>query len=256
MGFSDFIKSVLVGFPWGEVYPTREVAPVPPAFDGRTAALTTLATYLSELTFFRQNKPGEPMIAFQVPRERIYVEFPDDEAETRLLPAIALISAGEGNYNALGLALTEIDEASRDKYGRNTALVPMSNYVENITIEVLCKTKQERRALREGMQAALNPSEAMAGIRFRMPDYFDQVCTFVVNSSTMDESEMSMKQRYSLKMNIELSFVEVRLVNVSPLEPVITSFVDQDPDDPTAVLELETDHVDLVGEEVAEQDPP
>lgn len=248
MSFTDRILNLIVGIPWGETSSGR-AAPPPPANDGRTAALNVLADFISELTFYRRGDDNKPTIAFQLPRDRIFVEAPDAEQEYRELPAMALVASGEANYNSLGLG-SSVDEDTYGKYAPATALTAQSDYREIVFIDILCKTKQERRAIREGLVHAMNPTEFMYGLRLRMPDYFNQVATYSLNtSSTIDDALEAAKNRRSLRVSFELSFVEVRLV---PFERLVPQFrLDVDTDE----FEEEEAHVDVVGEE-AEDDLP
>ncbi len=252
-GFSDFIKSVLVGLPWGAVYPPKP-APPPPAIDGRTAGLRILAQFISELVFYREDEPGKPPIAFQVPIERIHIEWPDSDDATRELPVIALISGGQIDYQFLGLGAS-IDEDSRDVHGKNTVLQAQSDNVETLWIDVLCKSKQERRAIREGLTIALNPTELMQGIRFLMPDYYNQMVTFEMWGTTLIEGEDSVKNRRAMRIEVHSVYTAVVLINIEPLTPVMSIAVDTEDGVTEIVLDVPPQEPDRVALEGAEGEP-
>lgn len=250
--FSAFITKVLVGLPWGEVYPDKP-APPPPALDGRTAGLRILARYISELTFFRENKPGEDAIPFKIALDNIHIEWPDDaDIVNAKLPIIALISGGDIDYQFVGMG-NWVDESTRDVHGRNTVLQVQNENVEPIFIEVLCATKQQRAALREGLVNALSPTEFMAGIRFKMPDFYNQTATFSLQRGTVVEGEDSVRNRRALRLVVEFSYLDVVLVNCEPLTPQITTFVDTT--DGTDEIDLDLQEPDRVALEGAEGQP-
>lgn len=251
MGFSDFIRKVLVGFAWGEVYPGKP-APPPTAVDGRTAALRVLRRYLSELTFYRENKSGAAMIGFSIPLKDIHIEWPDSVDIERELPVMALISGGPIDYQFVGMG-NWVDESTRDVHGKNTVLQVQNENVETIFIEVLCASKQERRALREGIVNALSPTELMAGIRFKVPDYYNQTATFSVQKGTIVEDGDSVKNRRALRIEVEMSYLGVVLVNTLPLTPVTTLFVDTE--DGATVIDLDPEDPDRVALEGAAGEP-
>lgn len=236
MSFSTFVRKLLVGTPWGEVFP-RKIAPIPPATDARTAALRILRRYISELTFLRENKEGQPSIPIRIPAERIHIEWPDEENETGSLPAVAFISGSAAEYQPVGLACW-IDEDSWNKFGRNTGLNVSSNVVETVNIEILASTKHERRAIAEGIKTALLPTEFMYGLRFKVPDYYDQVVTFSVQRKTIVEVEDSAKGRRLARIEVEMSFYDVQLINVVPMIPEIMVLTDHDPEAPLTRIEL------------------
>ncbi len=234
--FSDFIAKVLVGQPWGQVYPPRPMTPAANAADGRTAALRILARYLSELTFYRAGDKMTDLIPVQIPLDRIFVEMPDNEVDRTLFPAIALLSAGDVDEETVGLG-SWIDEASYNKYGRNTVLQVNGQFTEDIAIDVLCKTKQERRAIRVGINNALNPTEFMAGIRFRMPDYYDQVVTISPSRITLDESmDAAIQGKRGMRIIVSMTYLDVQLVAANPMIPLVNTAVDVEEDNVTPIV--------------------
>ncbi len=252
MAFSDLIRSLLVGTPWGETFPPRP-APPPPARDGRTAALETLRLFLSELTFYRRGDKNATLIPFSVDIDRIFVEWPDHEEQNgKEMPRVALISGGPVDYQSVGLG-SWIDERTIDQFGRNTAIQVQSQYVETIFVDMICATKQERRAMLNGIVTALNPTELMYGIRFKMPDYYNEVVTFAVEKATINEDEDSTKGRRTARIELTMYFHQVALVNAEPLRPAVTVLTDFDPDAPDgeAVLYVPEGEEDLNAADIA-----
>lgn len=246
--FSDFIRNLLVGEPFGEVYPPR-AAPPPPALDGRTAALKILRRYLSELTFNRPgDKPGE-WIGFQIPEKRIFIEWPDHEDEIKDLPIIGLISGGPFQLESVGMG-SWIYENTWDK-SKRTALQVQSNYVETLFVDVLTATKQQRRAMLQGIITALSPTEFMYGIRFRMPEYYDEVVTFSPQQGTIIEEEDGARGRRMARIEVQMYFHILAEVPVEPMTPEITTLVDFNPDDPGSPdkIALDVTDTDPVGDE-------
>ncbi len=236
--FSKEVRDVLWGDPFGEVYPKRE-PPRSPVYDGRTAALRILKLYFQELTFYRpggrdartgeQNAP----IAFQVPERDIHVEWPDDEEDLKL-PALALLAQAPADYDAIGMT-NYVQEETRDKYSPGTVLIWMSEAVEKFVVEVWAETKQQRRSIKAGLEQALSPLQQMAGLRFRMPDYYDQLVCFALETSEIVDDEQATFLRRKARLVIEMRFNVVALVNVSELDPRMVATVDADDDTGVAV---------------------
>lgn len=239
---SKFIKGVMQGRPWGDVEPPL---PSPPGMhiDGRTAALRILRRYMSELTFFRSgdritdataeaDEVYGPPVAFRVPEKNIHIEHPDNVDQMEL-PAIVVIP-GQGTYESLGLG-TVIDESTRDRFAPDTAVLLTSEYRETIQLEVWGAGKAERRAVIIGLETALTPTEFMAGVRFRMPAYFDQLVLFSLGGRRIVEEDAGRNRRRAL-LDVEMSLNVCSLVNVVDLKPIILTEVT---DDPKAFVEVE-----------------
>lgn len=229
--FSDEIRKVLFGDPFGEVWPPKPNPPSPP-LDGRTAALRLLKKYFSELVFYRTG-PVDPVrgqrlepIRFQVPERDIHVEWPDAVEDDRL-PAIALLSEDRANYDSIGLT-NYVDEASRDKYAPDTFLIWMYEYQETFLAELWCETKAQRRALIAGIEQAMSPLQQMAGIRFRMADYFDQLVCFELQNRELVDDDFAVKNRRRARLRILMRFNVVALVNAVDFQPVVEVQVDVD----------------------------
>jgi hypothetical protein len=230
MKLTKEVRDVLWGNPFGEVYPRRPT-PIPPVYDGRTAALRILRKYISELTFYR---PGgkdvignqKDPIAFSIAERDIHVERPDDEEEMRL-PALALLAKTNGDYEAIGMT-SVVEEDSFEKYAPGTVLIWMSEYSENFDIEIWAETKQQRRAITLGLEQALSPIEQMAGIRFLMPDYYEQLVCFELQTREVIEDDTDLLVRRKAKMEVQMRFNVVALVPVNLLEPAVDVLVDAD----------------------------
>ncbi len=200
--------------------------------DGRTAALRTLARYVSELTFYRSGEllavptaTAEavygPPIPFAIPREQFYEEQPDNPEELTL-PCITVI-AGDASYNPIGMTTFVIEE-SRDQYGLGTVLQWQSSYDETIVLEIAAQSKAERRAIKVGLEQALVPTEQLYGLRFAMPDYFGQLVTFSLDKFKLKE-EMSGQNRRKSHMTLAMHLTVVALVDAVTLRPVVSTSV-------------------------------
>jgi hypothetical protein len=216
---------LIQGTPFGAVYPARAAAEFP-AIDGRTAGLRVLRRYISELTFHRPGDAGSPrLIPFRIPLDDIHVEQPDNvvnllkETKPGGTNAAVVFVPGAGQYLPVGLS-TFLEEETRDKFGKDTALQVQSEYQENVTLECWATDKPTRRAMVAGLEAALVPTEQMYGIRFRMPDYFDQPVCFSLDSGMRPDDPDTVRNRRWAHMIVEMRFDVVRLVNVETLRPV------------------------------------
>lgn len=220
------LKRLLVGEPWGSVFPPR---PAPPgqSLDGRTAALEVLRDYVCDLRFFRQGAPGAPPIPFQVRPENFHVEWPDNEDDLNS-PSIAVIPA-QAKYDPIGLT-NYVDEDSLDVFGRGTVLQAVDEYQEQIKLEVHASHVSERRALLAGLETAFQPTEFMAGVRFKMPSYFGQIVTFGLLTRELVEGPDSAKNRRKATVTLDMRFVVVSLQNVAKMTPHVRLDVDSDAD--------------------------
>ncbi len=230
--FSKEVRAVLWGDPFGEVYPRREPPP-PPIYDGRTAALRILKKYFSELTFYRaggKDEVGEtkPPIAYQVPWRDIHVEWPDDEDELHL-PALAFLAQGPGEYDAIGMT-GFVEEDTKDVYSPGTVLTWLNEYVEKFVVEIWAETKAQRRSMIAGIEQALSPLQQMSGIRFRMPDYYEQLVCFSLETREIVDDEQATFLRRRARLVVQMRFNVVALVNCVDMTPVSTLRVDVDED--------------------------
>lgn len=240
--FSEFIKKAFQGTPFGNVYPAKEL-PIPSTIDGRTAALRLLRRYISELTFYRTGPLvseatastdrvyGAP-IAFRIKEENIFIEAADKEVELSL-PTIA-IDPGKGIYNPIGLTAWN-DPDTQDVYGKGTIVTWMSEYQETLTIEISASNRAERRALVLGLEQALNPTEQMSALRFKMDAYYGQLCAFSLNAREFDDSE-AMDGRRKARLEVDLTFTQCALVNYTEMNPMLGIIVTEDP---SVVVETE-----------------
>lgn len=234
MSLSQRVLDLIVGQPFGEVSPPR-VDPIQPAHDARTAALKVLKLYLSELTFYRAGDIGGAPIPFQVPPDHIKTE-PVDSVDDAQMPAITFVP-GDGTSEALGLG-AYLEETSKDVYAPGTAVQWQSEYAETFTIEIVCATRAQRRAVVAGVVRAMSPTEFMYGIRFRMPDYFDQLVVFVINRRSLSRDYgSSMKRRHIAEIQVEMKLTEVSLQNVVEVQPR----VDVDVKSPGSAFDPATD---------------
>jgi hypothetical protein len=234
---SKFLQKVLFGTPWGTTYPARENPP-PPAYDGRTVALRLLRRFITELTFYRANAEGQPPIPFQIAEKDIHIEWPDNEDDL-VFPSIALLSTGPANYDMIGLT-GYVEENTRDVYAPGTVVQWMNEYRENIVLEIWATKKSERRAILAGLEAALSPTEQMYGLRFTMPDYFNELVCFAANDREIIDDGEAVKNRRRARITLQMRFHQVALVNYNQL--VTTTKVETDVDMDTE-LPIEVDTV-------------
>lgn len=223
---SSYLRSLFVGTPFGVTYPKRP-PPRSAVVDGRTAGLEVLKSYVSELTFFRPGttKTSRP-IPFQIRLDDVHVEAADHEQDEKF-PSISFIQVQDGTYNPIGLTALTLED-TRDKYGVGSVLVQQSQYVENVAIEVFASLKPERRAIIKGLEEALVPTDYLYGIRFSMPEYYDQVATFSLVSRKLDEGPDVARHRRMGNLVVEMTYNVVALVNYVEFRPILQIDVDVD----------------------------
>jgi hypothetical protein len=222
--FSKELRGLLFGNPFGEIYPPRQNPP-PPIVDGRTHALRVLKRYFQELQFNRSGGTDEngvvrPPITFTLPERDIHIEWPDNPEDVHL-PAIALLAEDRGQYEAIGMT-SYVDEESRNKYGDDTIIIWMSEYQETFVVELWAQTKAQRRAILAGLEVAFSPLQQMAGIRFRMPEYFDQLVCFELQNKEIVEDDLAVRNRRRARLRVLMRFNVVALVNATDFAPVVT----------------------------------
>lgn len=225
------IRKLLFGTPWGETFPER-LNPPPLAFDGRTAALKILRTYLSNIFFLRpagRNLDGSVRtpIEFQISERDIQIGWPDYE-KTMEFPSITLLH-GVGNYDSIGLT-SYVEEDTRDRYGIGTVVQWMSEYREEFILEIWANKRSELRSILAGIEVAMSPTEQMSGLRFRMPDYFNELVCFTTGTRQEFDDEDSARNRRHARITMEMRFTVVSLVNYVLGRPEIKVLVDGDPD--------------------------
>lgn len=211
---SPAIRKLLWGTPWGEVFP-KKPNPPPLATDGRSVALGTLKRYLSEITFRRSGGRDDrgtalPPVDFKVASKDIQIGWPDDEKKLEF-PSLVFLH-GSGDYEPIGLT-AYIEEKTLDVYGPGTVVQWMSEYTETFQIEIWANKRAELRALIAGIETSLSPTELMYGLRFVMPDYYGQLVRFTpMKRQEFDEAD-SGKGRRRARIDVEMAFNLVALVN-------------------------------------------
>lgn len=215
------IDELLVGLPFGNVYPPGQPLAVLPK-DGRTACLEVLAHHLASLRYayppnVERNRSDKPL-PFTISAEDIEIEQPPP-VEKLTFPSFGIVSIGEETNESLGLG-TFIDETTVDTYMKGTALQRQSEHVETLGIEVWTESRPERRSIIQTIETGLTPTEQMAGIRFRVPAYYWQVARFTQLATVRDDS-LAAQNRWRAIIKVELNFTVVALVRVATFEPVI-----------------------------------
>ena len=225
------IRKLLVGTPWGEVFPARP-NPTPLSYDGRTVALKTLKRYLSEITFLRPGGVSDLGVRaapkpFKIASKDIQIGWSDYE-DALNFPALIFLH-GQGDYEMIGLT-SYIEEETRDRFGLGTVVQWQSSYIETFKIEIWANKRAELRSILAGIETALTPTEQMYGLRFKMPDYFDQLVRFSPGKRQEFDEPDSAKNRRRAHLDIEMEFHVVSLVNYSSFRPEVKVVTDVDVD--------------------------
>lgn len=216
-GISSVLQNLLVGDPFGKVFPRRP-NPRYATADGRTAALEILKRYITELTFKRAGAIGGPPIPFKIAKENIHIEWTDYETFEEY-PSIVFLQTQDGIYDPVGLS-TLLDEETIDEFGQGTVLQEQAEYIEKFTLEIHASLRPERRAIVAGLERALFPTEQI-GIRFRVPDYYNQVVCFTLESRRYDDDADSSRHRRIARMMIEMRYTVVVPVNYVEMRPIV-----------------------------------
>jgi hypothetical protein len=230
------LRKLLQGSPFGQVFPPKPNPP-PLTIDGRTAGLRLLREYLAALKFYRPGAATGPdgrvvgrPIPFQVAQEHIHIEWPDSIAKLLVAECAAVFIPGpQVEYQPIGL-VNFVEESTKDVYRRGTVLQWQACAKEDVQLEFWCPTVAHRRAIKAGVEIAMNPVEQMAGIRFAMPAYFGQLVTFALNGAQVIDDENSARNRRRLRLKIDMRYNVVALVNYVTLRPQVQVSVDVNQD--------------------------
>lgn len=215
--FSPALLKQLVGSPFGDF--TGKDEPIGLAVDGRTAALRIFRKYISELRFWRKGSQGGPNVAFKLTEPDFLIEWPDRPTDLKLPCIIAVPGGGPAKYESLGIGTNFNDESTRDVYGHGTVLQRMTQYIELINLMVMTASRAERRSILQGLETQLSPTEFMAGLKLRMPEYFNRVACFTLSNRALLDTDEAPQGRRNGVMQIELRFETVALVNYTELQP-------------------------------------
>jgi len=217
------LRALLFGNPFGDVYPPRPQPP-PLVEDGRTVALRILQRYVTSLIFYAPGANRIP-VAFQILPENFHLEAPD-YTQDLLMPAV-VIRPSRADYDSIGLT-SYVEETTRDVYSPGTVLQWQAEYIETLNLEVWANKVPERRAIVAGLETAISPTEQMSGLRFKMPDYYNELVCFTLNRRENFDEEMSARGRRRVQVEIEMRFNIVALVNYVPMQPIIEVDTDID----------------------------
>lgn len=211
------LTDILFGDPWGRVFPKRP--PVPAAtqeVDGRTVALRILRDYVTALVFYLPNAKGLPPIPFQMLPENFHLEWQRGMPDSLKFPS-CVVEGSRSDYDAIGL-VAYVEESTRDVYAPGTVLQWQAEYIETINLELWASEEPSLRSMLAGIETAISPTEQMSGLRFRMPDYFNELVCFTLNRrENYGESDAS-KGRRRAQVELEMRFNIVALVDYVQLQ--------------------------------------
>lgn len=217
------VYDLLQGQPWSEVYPPH-APPYTPTTDGRSVALCIFRRYLASLRFHlptgdrvSATDPGQTR-ELQVCEDAIFIEA-GDASDMAKLPSFVVIP-GLGDYAAIGLT-TYLDELTEDVFAKGTIIQWLSEYTEHFTLQVWAPSKPIRRAIVAGIEVSLVPTENMYGVRFKMPDYWNETACFTLHSRTNLDDALAQTGKWRVNFGIELRYNVVQLVSVNTLKPVL-----------------------------------
>jgi hypothetical protein len=225
------LAAILQGDPFGRTFPPKP-APPPLPVDGRTVALRILQQYVCALVFYLPMGAGRPPRPFRMKPENFNIEWPD-YVQDAVFPSITVMS-GLADYGVIGLT-AYVEEATRDLYGKGTVLQWQAEYTEHIKLEIRASKRAERRAILAALETAFSPTEQMTGVRFKMPDYFNElVCFTLWNRILIDEPDAA-RNRRKAQVELEMRFNIVALVNYVPFQPTLASNTDINEDTQIAI---------------------
>jgi hypothetical protein len=218
---STDLRRRLGGVLFGEQLPPRRPPPNV-AEEARTYALEGLADYLREIVFQRITE-GNATVPYQLPRDRVLVEWPENADNRALLPRVEF-EPGLAEYLTVG-TMPNVYEETWHRFGRDTVLVGTHDYQERVTLGVWASTRFQRRMLCAGIEQMLSAViEQAPGIRLKLPRYYDQVAIFqLLERMNVDDEDAARRRRRS-HIVVELRVPLVRLVNAQQLTTLVTVY--------------------------------
>jgi hypothetical protein len=219
------VRQLLVGTPFGNVYPPK---PPPPrsaqALDARTAAYRVLREYLSGIIFYLPPQN----LQFQVHEDNFHLEAQDWNTE-RKYPAMAIAGSVSAEYEGVGLRPFLLEE-TQDLIAYGTVLQWHCDYIETFKLEVNASQEPALRALRAGLETAFNPVEERAGIQLTVPAYFGAPAEFVLQRAENLAETDAGKGRRQCNFLIDLHMPVLSLVRyVMTKTPHVQVATDYDP---------------------------
>lgn len=210
-------KQLLVGTPIDNVYPGRPAVDTTP-LDGRTAALQSLAVYLTSLAFCRPGAIGGDPVFFGVPLENFLIDRPGSEQDL-VFPSIVAV-AGESNFEDINVVT--IDKTTKDVYGAGTALIIHGEQEETVTLEVWSSSLPELRCIVAGISKSFNPTYERNGFLLLMPNYYMRTARFLLDNVVWQDDDGAVKNRRFAHVKVFMSYDVVRLVNYTTMQVVTT----------------------------------
>lgn len=203
-------RTMAAGVPERPLHPFPHKGP-------RGHAVDRFREFIAALVFQREAEGGRSQ-AFKLPLERVFTHFPDPSQEN---PQITGVAIQPGPYTTdtvwtYALGQPEPDEATIDKYGRGTVVLPMAYYSETLTIEVVTSAYAMTRGIVEGLRYASRLFTKSAGaVYLKCPDYFDQLAAFTLTDGDGYIADLTNEAtgRRIAHLRYELVVPEVALVD-------------------------------------------
>lgn len=232
------ISQLVVGTPYASFPPRPEPNVV--SVDVRTRGLRVLKRYISLLNFYRPGakdpvtgEEGSPIL-FKIPKNDIHIGWPDGEVELRR-PSLVFMTIQKPTIDPPGMGPQVLEETC-DQFGFGTALQRVGYRTETLAIEIHASSKAEARSIVACLSYALNPTQENRGVRFLLPDYYEQVVEFWQETDRQNDEESAIRNRRSASVEITMSQNLVTLIPYVPFEAQIVVGVN-DPPDATDVAE-------------------
>ena len=216
MGYLDAARKLIRGWVFGEVWPPPDPRPMP-TFDARSRALERLAEFFSLIDFCRTGDEQHPEVTYRIPKERIFIEQPD-EPERLAYPSLAFLP-GRGSHEKYRLGPPPILPHTWDRWGAGTALVSLGEYSETFQIESWGSHPAERRSLLAGVEQAMRLSQESAALKLSVPQYWDSVASFLLLDSQYVDDPDIIRGRRRGQVFVELRIQEIALVDVKTMQP-------------------------------------
>jgi hypothetical protein len=209
----------------GNVLPLR-ADPGPAAKDGRTCALEALGRYLTENLYRRLGDasdpspvPGQaPAKAFSLPAANFYTDEPDPEQDM-LFPSIVCVGSGEADR---WMSSGEPDTSSQDVWAPGTVLVPLWSHDEDVQLKVYGSQLASLRGLMGGLEQLLQPSNGIGGVRLMLPDYYNEVCRFMLYGTDWTPQLDAVRNRRYAVHRLHFDMKIVRLVAYAEIVPSVS----------------------------------
>lgn len=178
--------------------------------DVRTALARGLKEYMEQLATVFNGMP----YAFEVVKQTW-----GEPEELAKYPGAIVYATGAGAYDASKFT-PMVNSTRRIALPDGRYVVSPAEFVQDLAVEVWATSPEERQALVQMMEDALNPSTFRYGVLLELPHYHSERATYEMMTMAYEDTEIDAKRRYRKAMFAVTGRVPlVRLFSIPTAKP-------------------------------------